>query len=97
MDIFDQVNLIPADLIDSASTLGAVQISEPDGLLMVTFVTLGGIFNYVYQLAIGIMLTPEQYGILFSLTSLLVILQVFSQNIAKFTSTLALRDKANDY
>jgi len=30
LDIFDRVSLIPADLIDAASILGAVQNSEPD-------------------------------------------------------------------
>lgn len=30
LDIFDKVNLIPADLIDAASIVGAIKISEPD-------------------------------------------------------------------
>ncbi len=30
LDIFDKVNLIPADLIDTASIIGAIKISEPD-------------------------------------------------------------------
>ena len=60
--------------------------------MMVTFGILGGFSNYLYQLSMGILLSPEQYGILFSLTSLLVIMLVFSQTItiaiAKFTSKL---------
>ena len=67
------------------------------GILMVAFVALGGIFNYGYQLAMGIILMPEQYGILVSLTSLLVILQVFSQTItmavSRKTSTLKQKDQ----
>lgn len=62
------------------------------GLMMVTFSILGGFFSYLYHLSMGILLTPEQYGILFSLTSLLLIMMVFSQTttitIAKFTSKL---------
>lgn len=62
------------------------------GLMMVTFGILSGFFNYLYQLSMGILLTVGQYGVLFSLTSLFVILLVFSQTItmatAKFTSKL---------
>ena len=61
------------------------------GLMMVTFGILGGVFNYLYQLSMGILLPIEQYGTLFSLTSLLLIILVFSQTItialAKFSST----------
>lgn len=61
-------------------------------LIMVTFSILAGFFNYLYQLSMGILLTAEQYGILLSLTSFLVIILVFSQSItiaiAKFTSKL---------
>ena len=64
-------------------------------LLMVTFIALGGIFNYAYQLVMGIMLPAEQYGILFSLTSLLVILQVFSQTIIIAVSRYTSVFKAN--
>lgn len=62
------------------------------GAVMVTFGMLAGFFNYLYQLSMGILLTPEQYGVLFSLTSLLIIIIVFSRaitiTIAKFTSKL---------
>lgn len=30
LDIFDKVNLIPADLVDGASLVGAVKLSQPD-------------------------------------------------------------------
>ncbi len=30
LDIFDQVNMVPADLLDSSSIIGAVKISSPD-------------------------------------------------------------------
>ena len=49
-------------------------------------------FSYLYQLAMGALLPPVQYGILFTFTSLLVIVSVFSQSIsatvARLTSQL---------
>jgi O-antigen/teichoic acid export membrane protein len=68
-----------------------------NGLIMVIFVVLTNFFYYVYQLSMGLLLTPEQYSILCSLTSLLIILQVMSQTItttiAKFTSKLKAEKK----
>lgn len=62
-----------------------------DSAIMTAFTLLAGLFNYLYQLSMGILLPAEQYGILFSLTSLLLIIMVFSQTItialAKFSST----------
>jgi len=62
------------------------------GMMMVTFAILAGFFMYLYQLSMGILLDPQQYGILFSLTSLFAIITVFSQaintTVAKFTSKL---------
>jgi len=62
------------------------------GLTMVAFGALGGLFNYLYQLVMGMLLPAQEYGVLFSLTSLVVILLVFSQAItlavAKITSKL---------
>ena len=51
------------------------------GLMMVTFSGLAGFLMYLYQLSMGILLEPEQYSILFSLTSLLIISMVFPQTI----------------
>jgi len=60
------------------------------GSMMAIFGLLGGFFGYLYQLSMGIMLTPVQYGMLFSLTSLFAIIMIASQAIqttlAKFTS-----------
>ncbi len=62
------------------------------GLMMVAFSVLAGFFRYLYQLSMGIFLEAEQYGILFSLTSLLSIILIISMAIsttlAKFTSKL---------
>ena len=62
------------------------------GLLMVAFSVSANFFNYLYQLSMGILLSVEQYGILFSFTSILTMLLVFSQaimlTIAAFTSRL---------
>jgi len=62
-----------------------------DGLIMVFFGMLTGLFNYLYQLSMGIMLTPAEFGTLFSLFSLFMIVWWFSQAlqtpIAKFVST----------
>ncbi len=58
--------------------------------IMVAFGLAAGAFNYLYQLAMGMLLTPAQYGILFSLTSLLTITMIMSQafqtSITKFTA-----------
>jgi len=61
-----------------------------DSLIMVTAGFASGLFSYLYQLSMGILLTPEDYGALFSLTSLLVIVCVFTRavtlTVAKLTS-----------
>lgn len=51
-------------------------------LMMVLFATLANFFIYLYHLTMGILLEPEQYGILFSLISLLNIVLVFCQAIS---------------
>jgi O-antigen/teichoic acid export membrane protein len=67
------------------------------GLMMAAFSLLGGGFSYLYQLSMGILLTPAQYGILFSLTSLFVLFmtayRTIQVSIAKFTSSLKLVNK----
>lgn len=71
---------------------GMIDDMTKHGLIMVAFGILGGLFNYLYQLAMGVLLPTQEYGVLFSLTSLFVILIVVSQAItiavAKFTSKL---------
>jgi O-antigen/teichoic acid export membrane protein len=51
---------------------------------------LAGFFNYLYQLSMGRLLPPEDYGVLISLLSLLYIFSMLSVTIntsaAKFTS-----------
>ena len=51
------------------------------GSMMAFFGLAGGFFAYLYQLSMGIMLTPVQYGMLFSLTSLFAIIMIASQAI----------------
>ena len=51
------------------------------GSMMVAFVFLGGLFNYLYQLSMGRILAPAEYGTLISLLSLFLIISVFSQAI----------------
>jgi O-antigen/teichoic acid export membrane protein len=69
-------------------------------LMMVTFGILSGGFSYLYQLVMGILLTPGEYGTLFSLNSLFIIMMVFSQTItisvAKYTSMLNTGNKPGD-
>lgn len=61
------------------------------GTMMVVFTGLVGLLNYIYQLAMGWLLSPREYGILISLLSLLVIVSVFSlavdTTVAKFVSS----------
>ena len=58
--------------------------------IMIAFGLLGSFFNYLYQLSMGRLLTPTQYGTLYSLVCLFVIISVFSTSIetsiTKFTS-----------
>jgi len=60
------------------------------GIMMAAFGFSLGLFNYLYQLAMGRMLQPDDYGILMSLTSLYLIVSIFSLAIrtamAKFIS-----------
>ena len=66
-------------------------------IMMLAFSLLGILLNYIYQLAIGWLLTPEDYGIVISLLSLLVIFSVFSitidTTITKFVSKESARNK----
>ncbi len=61
-------------------------------LIMVALGVAGGSLNYLYQFFMGLLLNTEQYGVLFSLTSLMTIVIVFSQGltitVAKFISKL---------
>jgi len=66
------------------------------GSIMAAFVLLGGLFNYLYQLAMGRMLTPAEYGTLISLLSLFLIISVFSQTIQTSISKFASRFKADN-
>ncbi len=65
------------------------------GFIMVVFSVLSGIFMYLYQLIMGILLEPKDYGSLFSLTSFLSIVLVFSQalstTVSHFVSRLGVK------
>ncbi len=50
-------------------------------LLMLAVGLAAGLSGYLYQLAMGILLTPAQYGTLLSLTSLLLVVSVFGDTI----------------
>ena len=51
------------------------------GLIMAGFTFAHGLFSYLYQLAMGRMLQPADFGILLSLTNLFLIISVFSLTI----------------
>lgn len=59
-------------------------------IIITMFSTLTGLFNYLYQIVMGRLLTPEQYGTLVSLIALFTIIMVFARtiqtSIAKFSS-----------
>jgi len=61
-----------------------------DSIVMVASTSLAGIFNYLYQLSMGRMLSREQYGVFFSLTSIFAVISVVAgatrTSVAKFTS-----------
>jgi len=58
------------------------------GAVMAGFGLTVNLFSYLYQLAMGVLLPPVQYGALFTFTSLLVIVSVFSQSIAAAVARL---------
>ncbi|WP_240912550.1 oligosaccharide flippase family protein [Thermococcus sp. LS2] len=61
-----------------------------DTFIMMIAMMLSNFFNYLYQLSMGRLLTPVEYGELFSLLSLFYIFSVFfttvNTSITKFTS-----------
>jgi len=67
------------------------------GTIMVVFTLLASFFVYIYQLAMGALLTPVEYGTLLSLLSLFTIVSIFSQTIqtsvAKFTSRFKVQNR----
>ena len=54
-----------------------------------------GFINYLFHLVMGIMLTPTQYGTLYSLLSLLVILSIVSSTIHTSVTKFASKFKAH--
>ena len=61
-----------------------------DAFIMMAAMTLSNFFNYLYQLLMGRLLTPQEYGELFSLLSLFYIFSVLfttiNTSITKFTA-----------
>jgi len=68
-------------------------------LIMIFFNLSAAFFNYLYQLFMGRLLTPEDYGILFSLISISYIIGVISASVprvmAKYTSQLKAKNQLN--
>ena len=66
-----------------------------DSFIMLVASLLAGFFNYLYQLSMGRLLPPEDYGTLISLLSLLYIFSMISVTIntsaAKFSSVYKVR------
>ncbi len=69
-----------------------------DTVIMVIATAISNFFNYLYQLLMGRLLTPQQYGELFSLLSLFYIFSVVfatvNTSITKFTTSYVVK---NDY
>lgn len=87
------ISIKAGKMLDRAILIGHKLKSDDmawHGSIMAAFVLVGGLFNYLYQLAMGRMLAPAEYGTLISLLSLFLIISVFSQtiqtSITKFTS-----------
>ncbi len=51
------------------------------GSIMVIAAMLMGFLNYLYQLSMGMMLTSEQYGTIYSLLALISIISILSQGV----------------
>jgi len=67
------------------------------GSIMVASGLSVGVLNYLYQLSMSVILTPAEYGTLFSLTSLFNMVILFSRtfqiSVAKFTSKFKVEEK----
>ncbi len=85
------------DKMTSATTNAFSDDMTRHGIIMVVFSLIAAFVNYLFQVSMGIMLTPVQYGTFSSLLSMLVILSVFSQTvhtfITKFTSVFQAQGK----
>ncbi len=66
------------------------------GSIMVAFVLGGSFFNYLYQLSMGRLLTPAEYGALISLLSLLTIISVFGQTVDLSVTNFVSKEKARN-
>lgn len=66
------------------------------GSIMIIFVLLGSFFNYLYQLSMGRLLTPAEYGTLISLLSLLTIISVFGQTIDLSVTNFVSKEKVHN-
>ncbi len=68
-------------------------------LIMIIFSLSAAFFNYLYQLFMGRLLTPEEYGILFSLINIFYIFSVLSTTVqttmTKYTSQLKAKNQFN--
>ncbi len=68
-----------------------------DSTIMAVFTLLAGLFNFLYQLSMGMMLTPVQYGTLVSFLSIFAMISLFSQaiqiSVTKFTSKFKTQHK----
>ncbi|EHP88527.1 oligosaccharide flippase family protein [Methanotorris formicicus] len=67
--------------------------------IMIFFTLSAAFFNYLYQLFMGRLLTPEEYGILFSLINIFYIFSVLSLTVqtimTKYTSQLKAKNQFN--
>lgn len=69
-----------------------------DAFIMMVAMTLSNFFNYLYQLLMGRLLTPQEYGELFSLLSLFYIFSVLSNTVnASMTKFTAVYKVNNEY
>jgi len=66
------------------------------GIMMVAFAVIGAFLSYMYQLAMGWLLTPEDYGIVISLLALLVIVSVFSSTIETTVTKFVSKESASN-
>lgn len=67
-----------------------------DSLLMMLVFVIGAILNYTYNVAMGWLLSPDQYGILGVATSFLAILSLFANSAFPLTVTKFLSEGNDD-
>lgn len=89
--------MFPADLVNKIRALFKDNLARSSGLMFVAFM-VSSIFNYLFQIVMGRLLGPGQYGFLNALLSLMVVLSIPVATLLMVVARKTAEYKAkNDY